>query len=297
MNFFKQAHTVKSDLWRWIVVMSIMFPLLLAKKDISNFFNNLLAPFYEFLSDFIVPVNVIQYYGINVFYIIIFSVLVLLLHCTKLSTLMKINKFKYIRMFISIFWTSFGYIFMISAEILCDHNSFRFNFNLLGFIELFFIGILMIAIKAYFFELFFRGYLLQFSNLLSRKRWQTLLISSSIYIVYMLFLIPKEELNFHILSFVIYFAFYYNVLVLLVDGLEVILGAHFVKYFLATIFLSENWYDISTNALFIAIPNRSINEGFNIFLNFYLPILLSFIYLIVVIKVFKIKNWKERISF
>ncbi len=293
MIFLKQAHIGKSNLWRWFTVVFIMLSLLSINKEIKDYFSQLI---YDFASLFPTTSGLIQVESINILYILFFTLLIYIFHKRSLKSFIVFGKFNFIHLFLALFWASFIYSLLMSTEILINPSAYEFHFQPKGFLELFFVGIICISLKTVFHQVFFNGYLLQLSSLLCKNRWCMILIATLITILFKLYFYHQTPLfNIHYVIFIIFFALFYNILTLLTQGLEVIMGVYFSQHFLATILISENWFDVTTNALFISVPNRNISSNLDIFLNYYLPMLFGIVQLFVIIKVFHINNWQKRI--
>ncbi len=293
MIFLKQAHVGKSDLWRWLSIILIMFILLFVNEDIREIFNHTITNFTSF---FPTTSGLIKTYGVNILYLLFFMMLCYVFHRRSLKSFIVFKQFNFVHLFLALFWASFLYSILIAIEILINPSAYQFSFNLSGFIELFSVGAVLISLRTLFHQTFFNGYLLQFSSLLCKNKWCMILISSLITIAFKLYIYHDSPIfNIHFIIFITSFALFYNTLALLTNGLEVVIGVYFAQNFLASIFISENWFDVTTNALFVSIPSRELSNNLNIFINFYLPIIFAIIQLFVLIKVFHLDNWKKRI--
>ncbi len=291
-KFLKQVDKGKTDLWRWLLTISITFPMIVEKKFLADKINILLNPIYEFLTNYIIPIGVVKYYFIEVIYCFAFILLIKFLHNREVKTFITSrNKIIFPRILLVSLIFSVVIISLISIEIIYNQEAYIFNFKPLGFFELFIIGFFIIAIKTLFNELFFRGYILQFLSLCIRKRWKIIVLSSLLVVLYKLF--TDSIFDIHRMIYFVFIAIFFNVLVFLGNGLEIALGVYFTNRFLALVFISETWYLPTSDALFV---NSLHPAEMNVLLNYYLPMVLHIVFLVVIIRVFKIKNWKKRLG-
>ncbi len=266
--------------------------MMVGKKFLAEKINVFLNPIYEFLTNYIIPIGVIRYYFIEVLYCFIFVLLIKFLHNREVKTFITSrNKIIFPRILLVALTFGVVIISLISIEIIYNQEAYIFNFKPLGFLELFIIGFFIIAIKTLFNELFFRGYLIQFCSVYVRKKWKIILLSSLLVISYKLF--TDSIFDIHRVIYIVFVAIFFNILVFLGNGLEIALGVYFTNRFLALVFISESWYLPTSDALFV---NSLHPAEMNILLNYYLPIVLHIIYVFVIIRTFKIKDWRERIG-
>jgi uncharacterized protein len=266
MNHIESVFTGKNNLWRYVVMIAIIFivtnsigslPLLIgiAIKSASNpsVFTQLAA-----------SPNNYSVLGINPNILLIlilfpfiaglaaFMLLVKPIHGRTLkSTINGTGKIRWSRFFISAFiWLLLSAIYLFICLKLDPANFTLKNTNS-SIIILSLISLLLIPFQAAFEEVLFRGYLLQGFVALVRNRWFPLIMTSILFGLMHAFNPEVKEFGFltMILQYIL-FGLIFGIIAILDDGIEAALGAHSANNIFLCIMLTNKSSVLQTQSLY-----------------------------------------------
>jgi membrane protease YdiL (CAAX protease family) len=194
------------------------------------------------------------------------------------------------RIFFSFVLWGLSTVAMIFVSYLLNPEMLLWNFNLEKFLVLAIIVITMIPIQTSFEEYFFRGYLLQWTGIVSKNKWIPLLLTSVLFgLVH--FANPEvEKLGSLIMIYYIGTGLLLGIVTLMDEGLELALGFHAANNVFTALLVTADWTAFQTDSVFKDISEPSI--GFDIFL----PILILYpLVLLIFWKKYQWTDWKEKL--
>ena len=168
-------------------------------------------------------------------------------------------------------------------------SEIELQFNLVPFLILSVIAIILIPIQTSTEELVFRGYLMQGFYNLSKNKWFPLVMTSVIFGGMHWFNPEVAEMGPIIMVYYIGTGFFLGILTLMDEGTELALGFHAANNLIAALLITSDYSVLRTNAIFKDLSKPEVN--FEIFM----PIVFYCILLFLFAKLYKWKNWKEKL--
>ena len=225
---------------------------------------------------------------IFVFFSIILSIKYL--HNRPILSLFTSRKFfDYKRFFFSFFiWGALMVCFMLLSII--TGAEIKSNFDLKTFLPLFIISLIMIPIQTTTEELFFRSFLFQAFGLLFKKGWIAILLTGILFGLMHGANPEVDKLGKILLFYYIGTGFFMSIISHMDDGIELSMGYHAINNIFASLILTNDWQAFQTNALYIDYSEPAI--GIDSFLTIFL---LQPLIILLFSKVYKWKNWKEKL--
>jgi hypothetical protein len=178
-------------------------------------------------------------------------------------------------------------LFLISYYF--NPDNFQWNFDLKSFTILFFIAIIMVPLQTTAEELFFRGYLMQGFTQVFKNRIFPLLLTSMLF-GFMHFQNPEiDKLGPLLMVSYISMGFFFGMITLLDEGLELALGYHAGNNLLISLLVTSDWTAFQTNSLFLDISSPDV----------YVLVLMQLAVLLIFLAIFHKnygwKNWYKRL--
>jgi CAAX protease family protein len=183
---------------------------------------------------------------------------------------------------------------VIIAFIIIDYvfnsSSYVSNFKPLPFFFLVIISFIFLPIQTSSEEVLFRGYLMQGFGILTRSRLGALILTSTIFGL-LHFANPEvKKLGDILLVNYIGTGFFFGVVALMDEGIELTLGLHAANNIAVALFVTTNWSAFQTDALWINIAEPKIDW------TNYVTLLLVYPILIVIFsKKYAWKNWRQKL--
>lgn len=180
-------------------------------------------------------------------------------HLPFLKALTARHKFDWHRVFYAfLLW------FIISGAMLwtdyfMSPEHYVLNFKWLPFTILVLISVLFIPLQTSFEEVYFRGYLMQGFGVITRYRVVALVVTSTVFGLLHGANPEVAKLGNVLLIYYIVTGFFFGIITLMDDGLELSIGLHAANNIFAAIFVTTNWTVFQTDALFIDISEPEIN--------------------------------------
>ncbi len=294
--FLEDYRDLKIDKWRWFVVLLIIIPLKFYIGEIRRELNYYISDFYDFLENYTSLVNVIKYYLVDFALLILFGALIYFLHGKRIKAFITSrNKFRTLDFVLSCLLFSIFCFLLISVEIIVYENNVAFNFKLVPFLKLTLISFVFVLIHSVFVHLLFTGYLMKFFNLFFKKKYQIIITGASIYASFRIYPYLGQDLLIHLFIFYFGVALFWYISVLLVDGIYVALGTYFITKLIISLVIQQPWHDLTSPSTVFIVKNTDFH--LNVFINCYLPMIIYFIYTVLLIRVLRIDDWKERLGF
>jgi membrane protease YdiL (CAAX protease family) len=209
---------------------------------------------------------------------------------TFLSIITSRNKIDWKRVFIA-----FGIWFVFSSSMIIisyfyDSSEIKLQFNLIPFLILAVITFVLIPIQTSTEELVFRGYLMQGFFNLAKNKWFPLIMTSIIFGTMHIFNPEIEKMGYLLLVYYIGTGLFLGIITLMDEGTELALGFHAANNMTAALLITSDFTVFQTHSVFKDMSEPSL--GFEVFF----PVFVIFPALIFVFaKVFKWKNWKDKL--
>ena len=169
-------------------------------------------------------------------------------------------------------------------------DSYVVNFEPVSFTILCIIAILMVPIQTSMEEYIFRGYLMQGFGLLAKNRWFPLLLTSFIFGGLHFFNPEVTKLGNIIMIYYIGTGLFLGIITLMDEGMELALGFHAGNNLIGVLLVTADWTALQTESILKDVSNPT--AGFQVIL----PVVIIYpIFLLIMAKVYKWKNWKEKL--
>ncbi len=195
-------------------------------------------------------------------------------------------------------WKRFVFAFLLWGSLMgiallisiLNGQDIVFQFDAAKFIPLFFVSILIMPIQTTAEEVFFRGYLFQVFGKVLKKGWIAIILTGVLFGLLHWANPEVAKIGDILLVFYIGTGIFFGVLTHMDDGIELGMGYHAVNNIFASIILTNSWQAFQTDALFV--DNSPPSFGVELYLTlFVLQPLLLFVFS----KVYKWKNWKQKL--
>ena len=223
-------------------------------------------------------------------------VLVALMLCVKylhkrsiLSLFTTREKFDWKRFSLSFFvWGGIMGLFLVSAFYL--GYPIELNFNAATFFPLLLVSLFLLPLQTTAEEVLFRGYLFQAFGKAFNRGWISILLTGTLFGLLHWANPEVAKIGDVLLLFYIGTGVFLGILTHMDDGLELGMGYHAINNIFAALILTNNWQAFQTDAIFI--DNSPPTFGVESFLTLLvLQPLLLFTYS----RIYKWKNWKEKL--
>lgn len=185
-------------------------------------------------------------------------------------------------------------IFIIVTTIIdyrSNPSNFVVNFKPVPFLILFVMAIILVPIQTSVEELVFRGYLMQGFGMLAKNRWFPLLLTSLIFGGLHALNPEVARLGPVIMFYYIGTGLFLGILALMDEGLELSLGFHAANNLIQILLVTATWTAFQSESVLkdISEPTKAGWETF-------FPLLVIYpIFLLIMAKVYRWKNWKEKL--
>lgn len=193
------------------------------------------------------------------------------------------------------FFFGFGIIavFTVVATII-DYNlrpeDFLWNFDMVPFLILAAIAVVMVPLQTSFEEYLFRGYLMQGLGVMAGNKWFPLIVTSVLFGSLHLWNPEVEKLGYVIMVYYIGTGLLLGIMTLMDEGLELALGFHFGNNLIGALLITADWTAFQTNSILKDVSEPT--AGFDIIL----PVLIVYpIFLFIMAKTYRWTNWSEKL--
>ncbi|WP_224490313.1 CPBP family intramembrane glutamic endopeptidase [Robertkochia flava] len=292
--YIEQAYKGKPELWKYLIIpglflgyMALNFIVLLflpegeieqmmakmiEQEGEINFLIQMLLPFAFALGMLLVWVKYIHKQSI-----------------TALTTSRK--KIDWGRIFFAFFLWGAVTTILVFVDYGLKPEHYKWNFDLMMFLQLALVGILLIPLQTSFEEYFFRGYLMQGIGIYSGNRWLPLVVTSLFFGLLHLGNPEVGKLGYGIMLYYIGTGFFLGVLTLMDEGLELAIGFHAANNLFTALLVTANWTAFQTPSVLRDIAEPSI--GFDVVV----PVFIVFPALLWIFgKRYGWTNWSERLT-
>lgn len=302
MNYIQQAYKGLNDLWRYLLVVVIVFigwqvigiiPFIAVGAYHVENHNEFLAAMEGMFLHVGIDSNLYLFVMLISF---VFGLIALLfsvkgLHKRKIKTLITSRKkIDWKRVFFAFWLWFFVSISLMVVGYLLAPEYFTWNFKPVPYFTLLIVSFLFIPLQTTFEELLFRGYFMQGLGILVKNKWFPLLITSVVFGLLHMANPEVDKLGPLIMVYYIGTGLFLGIITLMDEGTELALGFHAANNITAAIFITQTWTVFQTEALFV--ENSEPSLGFETFL----PVFVIFPVLIFVFaKKYHWTNFSEKL--
>lgn len=301
--FIEQAFKAKTDWWRYLIGMIIVFIAwqLIGGLPLMAAIIIEMGPEIFTMTDASDMMQVLQVLDSNVAFF-----LLLLMFAVGLGGLLLVIRLLHQQPLIEAtttrkkvdwgrFFFGFGIIavFTVVATMI-DYNlrpeDFVWNFNLVPFLILAAIAVIMVPLQTSFEEYLFRGYLMQGLGVMAGNKWFPLIVTSVLFGSLHLWNPEVEKLGYIIMVYYIGTGLLLGIMTLMDEGLELALGFHFGNNLIGALLITADWTAFQTNSILKDVSEPT--AGFDIVL----PVLIVYpIFLFLMARTYRWTNWKEKL--
>tara|TARA_B100000886_G_scaffold198100_1_gene136559 strand:- start:114 stop:644 length:531 start_codon:yes stop_codon:yes gene_type:complete len=170
-------------------------------------------------------------------------------------------------------------------------EDYEWNFKLIPFLVLFFIGIVLIPLQTSVEEFLFRGYLMQGFGVLFKNRWLPLLLTSLLFGILHIWNPEIDKLGINLIWYYIGTGLFLGIITLMDEGMELALGFHAANNLVTALLVTASWTAFQTESLLIYKAEPSLGKELILTLVVIYP-LLAFIFA----KKYQWKNWMDQLT-
>jgi len=270
---FLKAQKGNNQFWRYLVTLSVVMIVwrVIGGIPLEAFieYNSLLVSEIIALNDILLH---FRFSRNTIFFLLLlptvlsFGVLLWMIKAlhgrTFTDTTTGSTQFRWERFFKGFFlWTVFSAL-ILGARVLMMPNSIYWSFQPAAFAGLLVLSLLLLPIQTGFEEFFFRGYLLQGLQLLTKNKWLAVLLTS---LVFALFHILNPEVKAFgmtlAMPFYLMFGLLFGVITVLDNGLELAWGVHAGHNIFLCLFINHQDSAFQTPAM---LRSMEVNPTMNL---------------------------------
>ncbi len=182
-------------------------------------------------------------------------------------------------------------IAMTLVDVYMSPENYVLSFDWNKFLILLVIGVILIPLQTSFEEYFFRGYLMQGIGLMSKKKFVSLLITSTVFGLMHIFNPEVSKLGYGIMVYYIGTGFFLGILALMDEGIELSLGFHASNNLITALLVTADWTAFQTNSIYTDVSEPVL--GWDVFI----PVLVIYPSLLFIFsKIYGWTNWKEKLT-
>lgn len=301
--YIEQAFKAKTDWWRYVVGMIIVFTAwqLLGGLPLMAAIIMEVGPEIFTMTQEEDMMQVLQVLDSNLAFFLLllmfavgFGALLLVIRLVHQQPILQATTSRR-KMDWKRFFFGFGIvaIFTIVATLI-DYNlrpaDFVWNFQLGPFLILAAIAIIMVPLQTSFEEYLFRGYLMQGLGVLTRNRWFPLITTSVLFGSLHMWNPEVEKLGYIIMVYYIGTGLLLGIMTLMDEGLELALGYHFGNNLIGALLITADWTAFQTHSVLKDISEPTAG------LDIILPILIVYpIFLFIMARTYRWTNWKQKL--
>ncbi|SCY13849.1 hypothetical protein SAMN05192588_1336 [Nonlabens sp. Hel1_33_55] len=180
---------------------------------------------------------------------------------------------------------------MILLSVYLAPDDYILQFDWQKFLPLLVISLLMFPFQTSFEEYLFRGQLLQGLGIATKSRAVAWILTSVLFGLMHAANPEVEKLGFEVMIFYIGTGLVLGAMTLLDEGLELALGFHAANNIVIALMLTMSWTAIQTDSVYVGIAEPTALAAIDI-----IPVVIGYpILLIILGKIYKWKNWKEKL--
>lgn len=180
---------------------------------------------------------------------------------------------------------------MILLSVYLDPTNYVYNLDWSKFLPLLAVALIMLPLQTSFEEYLFRSQLMQGLGIMTKTRWIPFILSSILFGVMHAANPEVEKLGMGIMVFYIGTGFLLGAMTLLDEGLELALGFHAANNIVAALLVTSTWTALQTDSVYL-----DISEPTSLGLADLSSVVIGYpIILLILGKIYKWKNWKEKL--
>lgn len=192
--------------------------------------------------------------------------------------------------FMFLFWGIFSACTILLSVFLAPED-YVLQFEWDKFLPLLIISLLMFPFQTSFEEYLFRGQLMQGLGIATKSRGVSWIVTSILFGLMHAANPEVEKLGFEVMIFYIGTGLVLGAMTLLDEGLELALGFHAANNIVIALMLTMSWTAIQTDSIYMGIAEPTGMSAIDI-----IPIVIGYPVLLIILgKIYKWKNWKEKL--
>jgi hypothetical protein len=290
--FIQRLEETKASFWKFLLIPILFFALMgynfwvtiSSPVDTTTAMNQMIDMIGSTTTLFIILLPLVLGFWI----LLVYGILALKLPATKQFT----GRHK-------IDWSRIGFSFLIWSLVIVvsvlveyflgpDHFIVQFDFS--TFWPFLIVVLLMIPFQTSFEELMFRGHLTQSIGYFSKRRLLALIIPSVLFGLMHIANPEVEKLGYGILAYYIGSGFFFAIMTLADEGIELALGTHAANNLIGALLISADWTAFNVPSVFKDVSEPSFG------LDALLPLLVVYpLILYVFSKKYQWKNTKQKL--
>lgn len=290
--FIQRLEETKASFWKFLLIPILFFALMgynfwvtiSSPVDTTTAMNQMIDMIGSTTTLFIILLPLVLGFWI----LLVYGILALKLPATKQFT----GRHK-------IDWSRIGFSFLIWSLVIVvsvlveyflapDHFIVQFDFS--TFWPFLIVALLMIPFQTSFEELMFRGHLTQSIGYFSKRRLLALIIPSVLFGLMHIANPEVEKLGYGILVYYIGSGFFFAIMTLADEGIELALGAHAANNLIGALLISADWTAFNVPSVLKDVSEPSFG------LDALLPLLVVYpLILYVFSKKYQWKNTKQKL--
>ena len=192
--------------------------------------------------------------------------------------------------FMFFFWGILSAGLILLSVYLAPEN-FEYNLDWSRFLPLLAVALIMLPLQTSFEEYLFRSQMMQGLGILTKTRWVPFIVSSVLFGLMHAANPEVEKLGMGVMVFYIGTGFLLGAMTLLDEGLELALGFHAANNIVAALMVTSTWTALQTDSIYL-----DVSEPTGMGISDFASVLIGYpIILIILGKIYKWKNWSEKL--
>ena len=188
------------------------------------------------------------------------------------------------------FWAIASILF-VGIDYYYFPQDYEVRFQLKPFLIMFGISVVLIPFQSGLEEYLFRGYLMQGFAKLTRNRWLPLILTSVIFGMLHVFNPEIDKLGMGLLFYYIGTGFFFGIMTLMDDGIELALGFHIANNLITALLVTADWTAFQTYSILNDISEPTLIPELVLYLCILYPISLF-----ILSKKYRWTNWKYKLT-
>tara|TARA_B110000879_G_scaffold5417_1_gene7184 strand:- start:163 stop:954 length:792 start_codon:yes stop_codon:yes gene_type:complete len=207
----------------------------------------------------------------------------------SVTTSRKAIDFK--RFFFAFSFWAIASILFVGIDYYFSPQDYEVAFQIKPFLIMFGISVVLIPFQSGLEEYLFRGYLMQGFAKLTRNRWLPLILTSVIFGILHVFNPEIEKLGMGLLFYYIGTGFFFGIMTLMDEGIELALGFHIANNLITALLVTADWTAFQTYSVLKDIAEPTLLPELVLSLFILYPISLF-----ILSKKYRWTNWKYKLT-
>lgn len=290
--FIQRLEETKASFWKFLLIPILFFALMgynfwvtiSSPVDTTTAMNQMIDMIGSTTTLFIILLPLVLGFWI----LLVYGILALKLPATKQFT--GRHKIDWSRIGFSFLIWSLVIVFSVLVEYFLAPDHFIVQFDFSTFWPFLIVALLMIPFQTSFEELMFRGHLTQSIGYFSKRRLLALIIPSVLFGLTHIANPEVEKLGYGILAYYIGSGFFFAIMTLADEGIELALGTHAANNLIGALLISADWTAFNVPSVLKDVSEPSFG------LDALLPLLVVYpLILYVFSKKYQWKNTKQKL--